>query len=57
MSPGNAGERTRPVMEYVQQLETKVRYFQNQERRFRARWFFCGFLVGVVVVFAAGWVK
>jgi len=56
MSPSTS-ERTRPVMDYVRQLENRVREYQNQEMRFRGKWFTFGFLAGVAVAFAAGWVK
>jgi hypothetical protein len=46
MSMMDATERTRPVMQYVRDLETRVRHYQNIERRFNLRCFLVGFLLG-----------
>lgn len=58
MSPG---ERTRPIMEYVQRLEGRVRQYRSQEMRFRGKWFLwgfgSGFVLGALAAFAAGWVR
>lgn len=37
---------TTNIMEYVGKLETKVRYYQSQERRFKLAWFIVGCVVG-----------
>jgi len=47
-------ERTRPVMEYVRELETKVRYFQQMQRRFSLRIFLAGMAAGAAIS-VAGW--
>ena len=50
----DATERTRPIMEYVHTLETRVRRYQNQQRRFQAKFFIWGMLAGAALV-AAAW--
>lgn len=50
MSMLDATERTRPIMEYVRDLENKVRRFRAEERRFHAKWFLFGVVVGIASV-------
>lgn len=50
----SATERGRPILEYVHQLEGKVRAYRQEERQFNLRCFFAGFAWGAVSV-GAGW--
>ena len=42
----HSSDRTRPILDYVLELEGRVRQYKGQDRRFRARWFMFGFLAG-----------
>lgn len=49
MSMLDATERARPAMEYIRQLEDKVRRYQNEDRRFQWFWFGLGFAGGAAL--------
>ena len=54
----SATERAHPILEYVRELETKVRYYQAAQRRFSWWIFMVGFLIGMLMgaaVWMAGW--
>ena len=55
MSMMDATERTKPVMEYIRTLETKVRELRSREGRLSVTTFVVGVVVGVVVGGAMAW--
>lgn len=50
----DAVDRTRPIMQYVHDLESKVRAYRQAERMFNLRCFFLGFGWGAGAV-AIAW--
>ena len=47
-------ERSRPILEYVRELETKVRHLRHVQGRFNLRIFLGGMVTGAAMA-AAGW--
>lgn len=52
MSMLDAGERTRPIMQYVHDLETAIRRYRQREMRFHAWWFGLGLFLGAAAMSA-----